>query len=97
MYRIFCLRDLKAVEERNKGFLRPFIAVHDGEAMRGIIANLRDPKHPIAQFAQDYDLYRVAEFDEHSGEFMTFSNPVFICTVLSLVEAPPQGAGPVNG
>lgn len=93
MYRMYCLRDLKAVEEENKGFLRPFVAVHDGEALRGIVANLRDSRSPIAQFPADYDVYRVAEFNEHTGDIRLFG-PEFLCTVLSLVEAPPSGAGP---
>lgn len=93
MYRIYCLRDVKAVDEENKGFLRPFISVHDGEAMRGIVANLRDPQSHIAQFPHDFELYRIAEFNEATGDVRLFG-PEFLCTVVSLVEAPPPGAGP---
>lgn len=42
------------------------MGVNDPVMIRSIQENM-NPNHPIARFAEDYDLYEVGEFDEQSG------------------------------
>jgi len=69
----------------------PFTAKSDGDASRMVIMSMKEGRSSLAQFPEDYDLMRVADFDEESGMFQAdFLRPKLVASLLALV---PSAAG----
>lgn len=49
----------------------PFAALNDVNAKRHFFIVAKDTDTPIGQFTQAYSLYKIAEFDNETGELLT--------------------------
>lgn len=60
---LYVIFDIKAA-----AYLPPFPAKTDGLAERQVLKAGLDPQHDFHQFCTDYMLFRVARFDELTGQ-----------------------------
>lgn len=58
-------------------FSRPFFAVAVGAAVRSFQdeVNRVSPDNPMNGHADDFDLFELAEFDDHTGKFECLEQP----------------------
>jgi len=66
----FSIRDSKS-----ETFNTPFFKRAHGEAERDFSAVVRDNKTTPGQFPEDYDLYHVGTYDDHTGVFHPLDTP----------------------
>ncbi|AXH77496.1 MAG: nonstructural protein [Microviridae sp.] len=52
-----------------KAYLPTFVSRTDAEAQRSFVEAVADPKHQFSKHASDYTLFRLAVFDDVTGEF----------------------------
>lgn len=78
MYSVF---DSKA-----ETWLPPFLANADGEAARMIAQAALHPDTSLAQYPDDYTLYRIGVFDNVSAAIECVSPPKHVANVVSLVQ-----------
>lgn len=62
---------------------KPFPEVNDVMAVRSLHAVLLDDKIQLSMFPECFDLFRIGEFDDQSGE-ITPEKPCFIVSAVSL-------------
>lgn len=79
MYSIF--------DSRSGIYNSPFVAFSDGDASRAVIRQARNPESQIAQFPEDYVLYRIGSFDERTG-LLTQVTPETVARISTLVAIP---------
>lgn len=75
---IFALYDKKAL-----AYVDVFHFPQIGQAIRQV-EDLLKTQHPLSKHPADYDLYKLGDFDDVSGEICPTDNPQFIQTALSL-------------
>lgn len=63
--KLYSLLDTKA-----KVYGAPFAAPNDGIAGRLVMEALRDPQSMVAKYPNDFQLYCLGEYDEHTGELV---------------------------
>lgn len=72
---VFCVHDLKA-----KVFMQPWCAVNDAVAVRhftsSVNADAGDRSSAISINPEDFTLFRVGEFDDHTGLVSPLEAPV---------------------
>lgn len=76
--KLYSVKD-KAVQ----AFMVPFTAAADGAAIRSFMDAINDTKHDFGRHAEDYDLYRLGDFNEQDGVFVV-SDPVKLVTGTSV-------------
>lgn len=60
---------LYAIKDTMAGvFMAPFAAENDNVAKRAFAEEANNPNSKVCVFAKDMDLYRIAEWDVHTGE-----------------------------
>nr|WAE43564.1 MAG: nonstructural protein [Microviridae sp.] len=72
MKEIYSIKDTKV-----SGFLTPFFVNNETEAVRSIKVAVQDSHLQLCIFSEDYDLFKIGEFDEISGQITT-CQPMFI-------------------
>lgn len=53
----------------------PFCAPNDAVARRGFEVVVNNPEHPFGQHPDDYSLFRVGTFDQHTGMCWSENGP----------------------
>lgn len=73
---IFAVRDTKA-----DVFGRPFIAPNEGTAMRSLSeeVNRAEMGNNFYSYPEDFDLYSIGRYDDHSGTIEALKIPLRIC------------------
>lgn len=66
----------------------PMVAVTRGVILRQIQDLLREGKHMYARHPEDYVLFYLGTFDEHSADFVHPAAPVSVLSLASLREDP---------
>lgn len=66
-------------DEKGKFFSTPLFMPHKGLAIREFSDVARDQKSHIFKHASDYKLYCLGEFDNVSGQFLSYNQPEFLC------------------
>lgn len=61
----------------------PFTEVNDGTAIRAMQDVMKNTDHPFSCYPEDYELIRLANFDEITGEIIT-DTPIQVITMLKL-------------
>lgn len=77
---IYSIKDGKA-----GSFLPPFLAVNDALAVRQI-REIMSQQVQFSKYADDFSLYRLAAFDQDTGELIP-ETPKFIINFVTLKEA----------
>nr|QJB20854.1 MAG: nonstructural protein [Microvirus sp.] len=80
IHKLYSVRDSKA--EYFEGI---FPAKTHGEAERGFTTAVNDPKSTISKFPEDYDLYYLGEFDDHTGKISAKPSPEHIVKGINVV------------
>ncbi len=65
-------------------YMRPFVAIADGEATRAFGDLVKNPEHPIGMHPEDYSCFRVGSWNDQKGA-LTVEPPECLCTGLELV------------
>lgn len=68
-----------AIRDKKAGFLQPMLDSNDETAKRNFAFAVQRGDSMFLAFPDDYDLYRIAEFNTESGE-MVGHLPEFICS-----------------
>jgi hypothetical protein len=65
-------------DEKSEVYQMPFYFVFKGEAIRFFQDMCSDSRYPYAKHLSDYALYRLGEFDDRAGEFVSLKAPEFV-------------------
>lgn len=76
---VFSLYDLKAC-----AFMAPFQQATRGMAIRAVEDLLSDQNHAITRHASDYQLFKLADFDDETGLFTPLVPPELVITLSEL-------------
>lgn len=81
MMQLFCIRDVKAT------FQTPFVGINKNVVQRNIMNILKknDQNDALTINPEDYQLFKVGEFDEETGKIVN-ADSEFICNVSDLAE-----------
>lgn len=63
---VFSVRDLKA-----SAYMQPFFMQKIGQAMRAFGDTVQDGKSVLGKHPEDFELFKIGEFDDESGELKT--------------------------
>lgn len=81
LLKAFSIRDAKG-----EFFGNPFFQGTHGEAERVFRQAVNDVKTSLNQFPEDYDLYYVGEFDNHTGHFKACDTPQHLMKAIHCVK-----------
>lgn len=70
---IYTIFDRKMVS-----YMKPMYPTHLVEIQRNLTEVMKDENANIAKFPEDYELYRLGEWDTESAEYILENKPVFI-------------------
>jgi len=76
---IFSLRDTKSAH-----YGKPIIAPHQAPLIREYDEAVNDDKSTLSKFPQDFDLYKIGDFDHISGKITPDENPIHIINLVTL-------------
>ncbi|UPW40959.1 nonstructural protein [Sigmofec virus UA08Rod_5936] len=72
IYGLYAVRDVKT------GFMTPTMDVNDQTAVRNFFHAVRNSEGILFSYAQDFDLYHIADFDSDSGAVTPLVPVVFV-------------------
>lgn len=78
------LQVLSAFDKKARSFLQPFYASHMDVGVRSFKEAANTPEHQVCKHAQDFALYRLGQWDDESGKFELFPQPVHLAEALAL-------------
>jgi len=64
--------------------MRPFFSVNPQVAMREISATLRKGETQMSEYAEDFSLYYIGEFNEARGTIQGLEHPDHLCRIADL-------------
>lgn len=70
---LFSIWDRKAMVWKD-----PICVAHLPALMRSLSRAMNSPENPVAEFAEDFELYRVGFFNNESGEITPVNPPEFV-------------------
>lgn len=76
-----------AIRDAFTGFLTPTFDLNDQVAKRNFAYAIKQKNSLLYSNAQDYDLYKIGEFDQDSGVISPLDHHQLICTGLSVKES----------
>lgn len=79
---VYAIHDIKAI-----CFSNPFFVAHDGIALRMFGDVVADKNTSIAKHPGDYKLYKLAEYDDVSGRFVSLDVPSFMANASDFISA----------
>ena len=79
-HKVFAVKDVKA-----GAFLPPFHFPTEGVAIRALTDCVKDPSHRFGANPEDYDLYRLGEFDDEHGTYDLHDAPVHVVSCHTLI------------
>ena len=69
----------------SKLYARPFFDINESTAKRNLRTAINDPKSGLAENINDYRLYKIGEFDDQSGSFITVEHsPVYVDNFINI-------------
>lgn len=71
---LYAVRDEKA-----KRFHLPFYARSENEALRSFNRMVQDPQSFISHYPEDFSLYALGTYSEHSGALHARATPTHVC------------------
>lgn len=77
-------------------FYAPFFCAHTGQALRNWDDLCNNPDTVMGKHPGDFNLYQVGEFDEDTGVFDPFPQPVHVANAID-TKAKPEGVLPLQG
>lgn len=80
IYNVYAIRDQKSGR-----FMQPMNDLNDQTAKRGFSQAVNNPNGIIGFAPKDFDLYRIAEFNDEVGQFIPMEVIELICNGAQLV------------
>lgn len=80
--KMFTIYDSKAA-----AFLQPFFAATTAVAVRSFSAAARQEGHDFHNYAEDYTLFELGEFDQENAKMMLCDSPKSICLASTVLAA----------
>ena len=76
-----------AVKDRQlDAFMRPFVAQTRGQAIRSFRDEINRQDSELNQHPEDYELYELAHYDDHSGKILPHEAPQQLALASNLIE-----------
>lgn len=75
-------------DQAAKAFMQPFFTTADGLAARMFANLVNDGTSTVAGHPADFTLFFLTDFDDQTGKFQDVSQPVAVCTALSVKGSP---------
>lgn len=73
LLRIFCMYDSKV-----QAYLQPFFLKHQGEAIRGLMELVNDPKTNLYKYPEDFTLFELGTYEDTKASFTLHNTPLSI-------------------
>ena len=73
-----------------KAFMRPFMGMSHGDAIRAFKDLASDAQHPVGKHPEDYSLFHVGHFDDQTGLLTGETAPHSLGNALEYVAAAQQ-------
>lgn len=80
LYNVFAIRDAKSAR-----FIQPVNDVNEATAKRGFSQAVNNPNGIIGFAPKDFDLYKVAQFDDEKGLYIPIVPIELVCNGATLV------------
>lgn len=80
-YGLYSIRDVKT------GFMTPVMEANDAAATRNFYHSVQNSEGILFTFAQDFTLYRIAEFDAETGQIVPLVPIVQVADGAAAVQA----------
>lgn len=80
-YGLYSIRDVKT------GFMTPVMEANDASATRNFYHSVQNTEGILFTFAQDFTLYRIAEFDAETGQVVPLVPIVQVADGAAAVQA----------
>lgn len=77
---IYTIYDKKA-----ETYMRPMYTPHIVEIQRSLTKNLNDKSSTLAQFPEDYSLYKLGTYDIKSAKYNLTPQPAFIMNITEMM------------
>lgn len=81
LHEVYSVRDSKT-----EVFGQPFLQKAKGEAERSFQALANDPQTFVGKYPDDFDLYYLGQYDDHSGAFNVLQTPKHIMKAIHCVK-----------
>jgi len=75
--KVICVHDSKA-----QSYDRPFFTKNTVDALRSWSQICKDPDAPFSKFPSDFALFELGTFDQISGKFIQYEQPVHLSNVI---------------
>lgn len=72
-------------DKKSGGYKSPIVEKDEHEVLRQLHVGLKNAQSPMGNFADDYDLYKIGEFDDISGK-LTVVEEIFIINLQQIKE-----------
>lgn len=79
MLLVYAVKDIKV-----SAFMRPVFAENLPTVLRSLTRAFDDANHDFTRFINDYQLYKLGEYDETQGKIIPLSAPEFVMTFLDI-------------
>lgn len=70
-------------DSKTETFNQPFFARTIGEAERSFSELTKDPKSFVSKYPEDYDLYKVGEYDDQTGLLTALDTPQHVSKAIN--------------
>jgi len=78
------------------GFGSPIFCVTSGVALRSFTTAVLDPNSDFFRYSEDYTLFRIAEWDQATGQFVNLDAPEHVVSAYVL-KSTVKESGSANG
>lgn len=68
-----------------EAYMRPFLLQTKGEALRSWMHVVNDPKTQFNKNPEDFTLFEIGEYDDHTAKLTSHATPVSIATALEVI------------
>lgn len=62
------LKVFSVYDSKVEAYLQPFFVPTVGAAIRAIMDAMSDPGHTFSKYKQDYTLFQIGEYNDHTGQ-----------------------------
>lgn len=80
IYPLYSIRDIKG------DYFSPRIEQNEPSAIRSFAFTVNTPGTTIHSFPEDYQLFRVGDFDSDTGRLLPLANPEFVVSASAVFE-----------
>lgn len=57
-------------DSKMEAYMNPFLMATKGQALRAFTDNVNDPQSQLNRHPEDFTLFEIGEYDDHTGEYI---------------------------